>query len=493
MSSVRVVAAIGLFAVASVLWIWIGAANADEGWYLVASQLVFTGKLPYRDFAFTQAPLLPYLYGIPQLLPISPMYAGRFTSWILFVAGTVVACSVVGRRARPAVWVFLAAAIADPWAAYFSVIVKTYALTSLLFIVVWALLGRDRLSPAAGALAAALAIAAVGVRLSAAGFAIPVLAWLLWTASSRRARIRIASVALVTSASLAGFLLPAPDVARWHLIGHHIDQWSDPSLLHRVDTTLTHRFPRFMIWFWPYLTLVALVLVVRGRSRSSPRTPPAAGLSPDAVCALGLCGFGAAHFVTGGWHMEYFVPVLVAGTPILVVVAHRAGVWSKERRQWRIAAAAAATAGLALFAANRDVVDLNGGQVPIQQIRELAKQLEPRLAAGEPIAALEATSVAVELRHPVLPGLEMGPFSVYRGDAASARRLHVMTGPMIADLVDRAVPGAVVLTHWDWKVLAGLGQDAAIRTSLSARYELVAHRTDFGQLAGTVDAYVRVR
>jgi hypothetical protein len=35
------------------------ALNADEGFYLAASRGVGQGLMPYRDFAFTQMPLLP--------------------------------------------------------------------------------------------------------------------------------------------------------------------------------------------------------------------------------------------------------------------------------------------------------------------------------------------------------------------------------------------------------------------------------------------------
>ena len=46
-------------AVMAALAVWWGALNQDEGWYLYAAQLVGAGKLPYRDFFFTQGPALP--------------------------------------------------------------------------------------------------------------------------------------------------------------------------------------------------------------------------------------------------------------------------------------------------------------------------------------------------------------------------------------------------------------------------------------------------
>ena len=39
-----------------------GQLNQDEGWYLYASGLVADGQLPYVDFCYTQGPVLPFVY-----------------------------------------------------------------------------------------------------------------------------------------------------------------------------------------------------------------------------------------------------------------------------------------------------------------------------------------------------------------------------------------------------------------------------------------------
>ena len=54
--------AIFAFAVLAAFAVWFGGLNQDEGWYLYAAQLVGEGKMLYRDFAFTQGPLLPKFY-----------------------------------------------------------------------------------------------------------------------------------------------------------------------------------------------------------------------------------------------------------------------------------------------------------------------------------------------------------------------------------------------------------------------------------------------
>lgn len=38
--------------------------NADEGFYAIAARSVMQGEMPYRDFAYTQMPLLPYMNGL---------------------------------------------------------------------------------------------------------------------------------------------------------------------------------------------------------------------------------------------------------------------------------------------------------------------------------------------------------------------------------------------------------------------------------------------
>lgn len=47
---IALLAALGLFS-ANLIF---GNLNQDEGWYLYAARLISAGKMPYRDFAFTQ-------------------------------------------------------------------------------------------------------------------------------------------------------------------------------------------------------------------------------------------------------------------------------------------------------------------------------------------------------------------------------------------------------------------------------------------------------
>ena len=75
--------------------------DGDEGQYLVAADLVLSGKIPYRDFFFPQMPLMPYLHALGILVLGQEVYAGRLVSGMLALGTAVaigVACYTVSRR-----------------------------------------------------------------------------------------------------------------------------------------------------------------------------------------------------------------------------------------------------------------------------------------------------------------------------------------------------------------------------------------------------------
>ena len=69
----RTTCCLGIGVLALALYVALGALNLkwgdlnqDEGWYLYGARLVKEGRVPYRDFAFTQGPVMPYVYAHAQ-------------------------------------------------------------------------------------------------------------------------------------------------------------------------------------------------------------------------------------------------------------------------------------------------------------------------------------------------------------------------------------------------------------------------------------------
>ena len=72
--------------------VWLGGLNQDEGWYLYAAQMVGEGKTLYRDFFYTQGPLMPILYApMAWVWRDGGLFGARLLTCGIGLAGTVFA------------------------------------------------------------------------------------------------------------------------------------------------------------------------------------------------------------------------------------------------------------------------------------------------------------------------------------------------------------------------------------------------------------------
>lgn len=167
--------------------VWLGSLNQDEGWYLMAARLVHGGALPYRDFAFTQGPVMPVVYALlTPLIERGGLLAARLATvllgWLTAVTAAALAARLVPpRHRRAAVCLTWTLVSINVYHAYFMAIVKTYALSGLLLMAGFYLLCGARAQPSRWRLivAAAALMFAAGARISLVAV-LPVL-WLgLW-------------------------------------------------------------------------------------------------------------------------------------------------------------------------------------------------------------------------------------------------------------------------------------------------------------------------
>ncbi len=160
--------------------VWMGALNQDEGWYLYAANLVAEGERPYRDFFFTQGPVLPEVFAaFSGIWKSGGLLAARIFNLAIGLAGVLFFCATAHRleerkerKGEAALVVFSLLAV-NLYHLYYLAIPKSYALASL-FVAVGFYLLSFVLAPSARvrttglvALAAALSLAlAAGVRAS---------------------------------------------------------------------------------------------------------------------------------------------------------------------------------------------------------------------------------------------------------------------------------------------------------------------------------------
>ena len=154
--------------------VWLGALNQDEGWYLYAAKMVGEGKVLYRDFAYTQGPLMPIVYSAFVWIWDSwGILGARVFTVLIGLAGIAFAVALASRtcgekknrRGFVALAVFMLLGC-NLYHLYYLAIPKTYALASLFLAIGFFLLSlaeerRRFIVPAAAALAFA-----AGVRIS---------------------------------------------------------------------------------------------------------------------------------------------------------------------------------------------------------------------------------------------------------------------------------------------------------------------------------------
>ncbi|MDQ2693075.1 MAG: hypothetical protein M3Y68_13640, partial [Chloroflexota bacterium] len=133
-----------IFLIGGIFMLFSGKLNMDEAWYLYASKLVYRGEIPYRDFAFTQMPLLPYIYGIPQLMFGQSLLVGRATSLFFTTLSFFLALKVThrysGATGAGLTAIFLGTFF---FGIYNLTIVKTYALVTFFFLLAFFVLSGE--------------------------------------------------------------------------------------------------------------------------------------------------------------------------------------------------------------------------------------------------------------------------------------------------------------------------------------------------------------
>jgi len=170
--------AVGAFLVLGAAAVWLGGLNQDEGWYLYAANLVHEGQKLYRDFFYTQGPLMPKVYSSFTWIWTNGGLLGArvFTLFlgalgIAFAALTARMLVPEGRKNAVALAVVLLLGC-NLYHLYYLAIPKTYALASLFVMAGFGVLMRasreetSRISVLFAAIAGWLLAQAAGTRIS---------------------------------------------------------------------------------------------------------------------------------------------------------------------------------------------------------------------------------------------------------------------------------------------------------------------------------------
>lgn len=439
-----------------------GRFNIDEGMHLHAGRLIYEqGRLPYRDFPFSQGPAGPFLYGAAGALFGSSLLVGRCVSLALNLVGVAAlarvaalfsglpgALLVVGFTLVnfPALWTFSQVRTEPP----------AIALAGLA-VLAWF---QRRGSALRWALAPALLVWATAFRLT---YGLPLLVTCALTAHELRRSPRLlawVAVLVLANGLLAAWpLLVAPDQSLFHVVTSQLDRAERLGWSHLPFSARFWFFAMSDRGFWPILLASGLpVLYVALRWREGFRPRGLRGEDP-ALAVLALFGMAVGSFAPTllfrSGFFQYFVNaslLLVTAVAIALPLLVRRG--GQVRRASVAVASCAGIAGAWLAIAHVDTF-LDPGEPTVWRLRGLRERVAEIAPAGCTMLTFE-TQLAVELGCHVTRGLEYSYFSFFRElPDAEARERGVLNRQLLLRELRTTPPEFVALSREDVERITG--------------------------------------
>lgn len=518
MASRKILIALGVAALMAaaglaVANLFLGDLNQDEGWYLNAARLVHGGRQPYRDFAFTQGPVMAWTYGAAwPVIERFGVAGGRALTAGLGLAAALVAALLarrlapVGARGAAGLCAFMLAAV-NVYQSYFCTVVKTYALVALLVgLAFLALSGiradaRSRWRMAAlAALAGAVFALAAATRISA-GFMIPLVTVWLWLRRREQGVAVVVGFVLGAGATLACVFLPfviqSWEALRFGLLEYHAAR--RPGSLGMALALKIGSICRLAQAYPVVLGVAAALGVVwvvkrdwlKEQERDDARLP-LLGLMLASVAGVGL-----VHWAAPFPYDDYQVTL----APLLATVLAVGLVRVADRLQ----AVVPATVVLGLIS----VVGVCGSPMiqnwfirgqdriwwrmktrpPLAVLQSVAREVKAMAGADRRLLTQDLY-LAVEAGLEVPDGMALGPFCYYPGwDTARAGRLHVLNRERLAALLEQDPPSIAVFSGYGLAIRAPevteltREEQADLWELVNRRYAVAAEFPEFGQAA----------
>jgi len=509
----------------------LGDLNQDEGWYLYAARLVADGFLPYRDFAFTQGPVMPLVYSFfDPVVDAHGLAGGRYVTCLIGLAAAFIASRaayVLGGRAASAITFSLL--MVNVYQSYFTTVVKTYSLTSLFLVTGFYFLVRHiadapgKKAPWLNAfLSAAFLVAAAGTRHST-GILLPVTT--LWLLIYRRYWGRLTWLVfgfggVVSAAAIFfPFVLKAPDGFVFGLIQYHTMREGGDLL---SSLALKAGFVSRMVqgYFVAGILIVALLAAKWRRPFKGTETGyhQTGSFNLIRLLWISVAVMTLVHIAAPFPYDDYQVPVFpLLAIALAVSWSYALRAWSGIGYRWEAdiepqdpactrwfvwsvllvstAASFSSPINQDWMVAGRDRIWWRFKDKPaLLKLREVGREIRQM----EPHGGLLTQDIylAVEAGLDVPIGWEMGPFSYYPElSHETARRLKLRNQMLLMRDIKESCAEVAAVSGYGFSINSPdvTPVDAATRESIMSalreRYELFKTVPGFGQAATTLELY----
>lgn len=544
----------GVLLAAAVLYavnIWMGGLNQDEGWYLYGARLVSQGRLPYRDFAFTQGPVMPFVYSLAQpLVDRWGVLGGRVFTAVLGLMGILCSAmlayrlsaprrksAVLNRQSCTALLTVILVGL-NAYQVYFSSVVKTYSLTSFLLVMGFLLLSYadGRMGWLWSFCSGMMFALAAGVRTST-GIVIPLVFLLLLGCYYYARKVRIheydehdtkrenilpahiiapiqpfgrlsVAMAFAVGAGLTlcvvymPFLFLAPEGLRFGLLEYHAGRevGGIMSVLMLKGGSVMRLLGAYFVAFSILVAVSLYILFHRDTFYPAP--------VPKYMCVLVLVAGSAAAV----WLVQLLAPFpydeyQVNIFPLFAVVLAAYLSWVSAPELLNICTAVFFLSVAAVVSSpvinNWLVRDIDRLWVrmreepPIVVLQRVGRNVR-ELTGGDEELLTQDTYIAVEAGLDVPHGLEMGPFSYVPGwSRGKAEACNVVNREMLVEIIERAEAPVAAFSGYGLSVEAPAVVELPeieqyfLHETLERRYRPFREIEHFGQADTTLKIYVR--
>jgi hypothetical protein len=412
---------LGVYAALAAHYHGASAMAPDESFYSLAARDALAGRLPYRDFAYTQMPLLPYVNGSILAVTGRTLAAHRAVNAVWGAIALLAVMWIVRHRTgaiEPALLAGFLLAASPRWVSLQALAVWCAPTGAFLAVALGAALHRGSYWPRAAVFACA-AVLACGCRLTSAPI-VAVMALLFALEGDARRRILTAALfALALAAAIGPFALAAPGSFLFDTVGYHLGAAYARNLYAQA------------VQWWNVAPAVtcgfAIVLF------AVPRLWRARAGAELVLLATGVVALVVPVAPPSAWgvYIAASIPVVAAAGAI---VLHGLAEWRAPLRRMAWALPALSLCLLSPPATSSS---------PTAEVAEVAAFIRRDVPPGPLLTPLGV--VAVEADRPVIPGTEMGMFSAMRPtEAAAARERRFTVVPDLTAAVEKRTPAAVV-------------------------------------------------
>ena len=484
-----------LFLVEVALLILFTKVSLDEGWYLWAGKLVYEGKVLYRDFAFPQPPMLPYVYGLFQLLLGRGLYQGRITTALFALPTFVLSGHIAKRLGGP--WtdvVCLLLQITTLYAAtHLFAYTATYALAAFLISMAIYLALSSLPETYRNVLATLSLSLAVGVRLSVVAAMVPFALYLITTSHNRKkAGLWVLLTVLLSLAILFGpFVAASGKVMAYDIFGFHTDRMNPEERIYTIYRSIKESFAAFPVPL--ALSLGALLAWATATLRERDQRAMLRRHLPEVTIGLMALALFIAHLIprtTSSYYNSLQMPLLsILGSVVLVRASKalaklRMPQWIRYAPLALVIALNGTLQGFTLLRYDLVAFPLKN---QIEIVRTAAGFLSRSIPPGSALLTFD-THLALESGMEVLPGFEMSIFA-YRPawPTSICRQYRVINNELLLEAL-RNRADAVAMTTFDLDLL--YGERELLLNTLHSHYRWVKSVPRFGPYRDDLRIYL---